>query len=147
MSQYLSFKLVNKTNPDIKIDLGYWCTSIARGISYNFQNIFRYTEDGVKLDYDTLESYIETLHEGIDEYKESLRREQERKRDNIDLLLKAQSEVVVNAIKEDINDNDESIVEWQDEIDTWQSVEDKLNFILDILGENKDEWELVYSNS
>jgi hypothetical protein len=147
MSQYLSFKLVNKTNPDIKIDLGYWCTSIARGISYNFQNIFRYTEDGVKLDYDTLESYIETLHEGIDEYKESLRREQERKRDNIDLLLKAQSEVVVNAIKEDINDNDESIVEWQDEIDTWQSVEDKLNFILDILGENKEEWELVYSNS
>lgn len=147
MSQYLSFKLVNKTNPDIKVDLGYWCTSIARGISYNFQNIFRYTEDGVKLDYDTLESYVETLHEGIDEYKESLRREQERKRDNIDLLLKAQSEVVVNAIKEDINDNDESIVEWQDEIDTWQSVEDKLNFILDILGENTDEWELVYRNS
>lgn len=147
MSQYLSFELVNKTNPDIKVDLGYWCTSIARGITYNFQNIFRYTEDGVKLDYDTLESYIETLHEGIDEYKESLRREQERKRDNIDLLLKAQSEVVVNAIKEDINDNDESIVEWQDEIGTWQSVEDKLNFILDILGENKDEWELVYSNS
>lgn len=148
MSQYLTFKLVNKTNPDIKVDLGYWCTSIARGISYNFQNIFRYTGDeDVKLDYDTLKSYIEILHDGIEDYKENLRQEQERKRENIEILLKAQSEVVVNAIREDISNNDESIVEWEDEIYTWRSVEDKLNFILDILNENKDVWELTYNNT
>ena len=54
MSQYLSFELVNKANPEIKVDLGYWCTSIARGITYNFNNIFAYTIDGdVELDKET----------------------------------------------------------------------------------------------
>ena len=66
MSQYLSFELVNKENPDIKVDLGYWCTSIARGIGWNFENIFKYTGDeDVKLDIETLKSYIETLHDGF----------------------------------------------------------------------------------
>ena len=70
MSQYLSFELINKDNPDIKVDLGYWCTSIARGISWNFEDIFKYTgENDVTLDIDTLKSYIDTLHSGIDGYK------------------------------------------------------------------------------
>ena len=70
MSQYLSFELVNKANPEIKVDLGYWCTSIARGITYNFNNIFTYTNDGdVELDKETLESYINELHAGIDDFK------------------------------------------------------------------------------
>lgn len=147
MSQYLSFDLVNKTNPDIKVDLGYWCTSIARGISWNFEGIFPFTECITKMDMDTLKSYIETLHEGIDEYRENLRKEQESKKENTELLLKAQSSAAVEAIKEDISSNDDSIAEWQDEIETWGMVENKLNFILDILEENKDEWELWYKNS
>ena len=147
MSQYLSFDLINKENPKIKVDLGYWCTSIARGIGWNFNGIFRFTESDIKLDVETLKSYIESLHDGIEEYKEHLRKAQESKKENLELLLKAQSEYAVKSIKEDINDNDESIEEWKDEIDTWEMVENKLNLILDILEENKDEWELVYKNS
>lgn len=148
MSQYLSFELINKANPDIKVDLGYWCTSIARGISWNFENIFKYTgENDVTLDIDTLKSYIDTLHSGIDGYKEYLRKEQERKRENTEILLKAQTQVVVDAIREDINMNDDSIADWEEEIDTWSSVESKLNFILNVLDENKNEWELRYNNS
>jgi hypothetical protein len=148
MSQYLSFELINKANPDIKVDLGYWCTSIARGISWNFENIFKYTgENDVTLDIDTLKSYIDILHSGIDGYKENLRKEQERKRENIEILLKAQTQVVVDAIREDINMSDDSIADWEEEIDTWSSVESKLNFILDVLDENKNEWELRYNNS
>lgn len=148
MSQYLSFELINKDNPDIKVDLGYWCTSIARGISWNFENIFKYTgENDVTLDIDTLKSYIDTLHSGIDGYKEYLRKEQERKRENTELLIKAQTQVVVDAIREDINMNDDSIADWEEEIDTWSSVESKLNFILNVLDENKNEWELRYNNS
>lgn len=148
MSQYLSFELVNKANPDIKVDLGYWCTSIARGISWNFEDIFRYTgENDVSLDTDILKSYIDTLHSGIDGYKESLRKEQERKRENTELLLKAQTQVVVDSIRESIDMNDDSIADWEEEIDTWSSVESKLNFILNVLDENKNEWELRYNNS
>lgn len=147
MSQYLSFKLINKENPAVKVDLGYWCTSIARSIGWNFNGIFKFTESNIKLDIETLKSYIEDLHDGIEEYKEHLRKAQEKKKENLDLLLKAQSEFAVKSIKEDINDNDESIEEWEDEIDTWGMVENKLNLILDILEENKDEWELVYKNS
>lgn len=147
MSQYLSFDLVNKANPNIKVDLGYWCSSIARGIGWNFNGIFPFTECITKMDMDTLKSYIETLHEGIDGYRENLRKEQESKKENTELLLKAQSAAAVEAIKEDIRSNDDSISEWQDEIDTWNMVENKLNFILDILEENKDEWELWYRNS
>lgn len=148
MSQYLSFELVNKANPDIKVDLGYWCTSIARGISHNFENIFQYTGgDDAVLDIDTLKSYIDTLHSGIDEYKECLRKEHERKRENTELLLKAQTQVVVDSIRESIDMNDDSIADWEEEIDTWSSVESKLNFILDILDENKNEWELRYNNA
>lgn len=148
MSQYLSFELINKANPDIKVDLGYWCTSIARGISWNFEDIFKYTgENDVTLDIDTLKSYIDTLHSGIDGYKEYLRKEQERKRENTELLIKAQTQVVVDAIREDINMNDDSIADWEEEIDTWSSVESKLNFILSVLDENKNEWELRYNNS
>lgn len=148
MSQYLSFELINKANPDIKVDLGYWCTSIARGISWNFEDIFRYTgENDVTLDIDTLKSYIDILHSGIDEYRENLRKEQERKRENTEILLKAQTQVVVDAIREDINMNEDSIADWQEEIDTWSSVESKLNFILNVLDENKNEWELRYNNS
>ena len=147
MSQYLIFKLVNKTNPDIKVDLGYWCTSVARGIEDCFEGIFKYTESNTKLDYKTMQSYIETLHNGIEEYKENLRKEQEKKKEYIEYLLKAQSEVVVSAIKEDICNIDESIIEWQDDIDTWSDVENNLNFILETLGNNEDNWELVYKNS
>ena len=148
MSQYLSFELINKDNPDIKVDLGYWCTSIARGISWNFEDIFKYTgENDVTLDIDTLKSYIDTLHSGIDGYKEYLRKEQERKRENTELLIKAQTQVVVDAIRESIDMNDDSIADWEEEIDTWSSVESKLNFILNVLDENKNEWELRYNNS
>jgi hypothetical protein len=148
MSQYLSFELINKANPDIKVDLGYWCTSIARGISWNFENIFKYTgENDVTLDIDTLKSYIDILHSGIDGYKDNLRKEQERKRENTELLIKAQTQVVVDAIREDINMNEDSIADWEEEIDTWSSVEIKLNFILNVLDENKNEWELRYNNS
>ena len=148
MSQYLSFELINKDNPDIKVDLGYWCTSIARGISWNFEDIFKYTgENDVTLDIDTLKSYIDILHSGIDGYKEYLRKEQERKRENTELLVKAQTQVVVDAIRESIDMNDDSIADWEEEIDTWSSVESKLNFILNVLDENKNEWELRYNNS
>jgi hypothetical protein len=147
MSQYLRFKLVNISNPDIKVDFSYWSTSIARGIENYFEGIFKYTESDTKLDYKTMQSYIETLHNGIEEYKENLRKEQEKKKEYIEYLLKAQSEVVVSAIKEDICNIDESIIEWQDDIDTWSDVENNLNFILETLGNNEDNWELVYKNS
>ena len=147
MSQYLSFKLVNKTNPDIKVDLGYWCTSVARGIENHFEGIFKYTENDTKLDYKTMQSYIEALHNGIEVYKENLRKEQEKKKEYIEYLLKAQSEVVVTAIKEDIGYIDEAIVDWQDDIESWSDVESNLNFILETLGNNEDDWELVYKNS
>jgi hypothetical protein len=147
MSQYLSFKLVNKTNPDIKVDLGYWCTSVARGVENYFEGIFKYTESDTKLDYKTMQSYIETLHSGIEEYKKNLHKEQEKKKEYIEYLLKAQSEVVVTALKEDIGYIDECIVEWRDDIDTWSDVESNLNFILETLGNNEDDWELTYKNS
>lgn len=148
MSQYLSFKLVNKVNPEIEVDLGYWCTSIARSIGWNFNGIFPGTgEDGVKLNKETLCSYIESLRVGIEDYKKNLHEEQEKRRDNFDLYLKAQTEVVINAIKEDIEYCDEAIADWKEEIDTWSSVESKLNYILEILSENSEEWELEYSNA
>ena len=148
MSQYLSFELVNKANPEIKVDLGYWCTSIARGITYNFNNIFSYTNDGnVELDKETLESYINELHVGIEEYKDSLRKSQEKKKESTELLLRAQTETAASTIKEYIDMYDASIEEWQEEIDTWESVERKLNFIIYLLEDNADEWKLVYGNS
>ena len=147
MSQYLSFELVNKANPEIKVDLGYWCTSIARGISSNFDNIFPYTNSDVKLDFDTLKSYIEILHDGINEYKESLRESQERKKEYIDFLLKSQTEVAVKSIKEDIQYTEESISAWEEDIETWTMVENKLEFILYLMDENSKEWDLVYRNS
>ena len=147
MSQYLSFELVNKENPEIKVDLGYWCTSIARGISSNFDGIFPYANSDVKLDFDTLKSYIEILHDGINEYKESLRESQDRKKEYIDFLLKAQTEVAVKSIKEDIQYIEESISAWEDDIETWTMVENKLEFILCLMDENSKEWDLIYRNS
>ena len=147
MSQYLGFELVNKANPEIKVDLGYWCTSIARGISSNFDGIFPYTDSDVKLDYEKMKSWIEILHDGIDEYKEHLRESQERKKEYIDFLLKAQTEVAVKSIKEDIQDTEESISAWEEDIETWTMVENKLEFILYLMDENSKEWDLVYRNS
>ena len=147
MSQYLDFELVNKANPEIKVDLGYWCTSIARGISFNFDGIFPYTDSDVKLDYEKMKSWIKILHDGIDEYKEHLRESQERKKEYIDFLLKAQTEVAVKSIKEDIQDTEESISEWEEDIETWTMVENKLEFILYLMDENSKEWDLVYRNS
>jgi hypothetical protein len=148
MSQYLSFELVNKANPEIKVDLGYWCTSIARGITYNFNNIFSYTNDGdVELDKETLVSYINELHAGIDDFKLSLQKSQKKKEESVELLLRVQTETAASTIKEDVDMYDTSIEEWQEEIDTWESVERKLNFILYLLEDNADEWKLVYGNS
>ena len=148
MSQYLSFELVNNANPEIKVDLGYWCTSIARGITYNFNNIFEYTSgEDVELNKETLESYINELHKGIEEYKDSLRKSQEKKKESTELLLRAQTETVVAAIKDEIDMYETSIEEWQEEIDTWESVETKLKFILYLLEDNNDGWKLVYGNS
>ena len=148
MSQYLSFELINKNNPEIKVDLGYWCTSIARGISFNFNNAFRYTGDeDINLDVETLKSYIEFIHKGIEEYRKNLHEKQEHKRENTELLLKAQTQVAVDAIRESIDMNEDAINEWMEEIDTWTRVENKLNFILNILEENENDWRLTYNNA
>ena len=146
MSQYLSFDLVNRANPDIKVDLGYWCTSIARGIHDFGNDIFRYTESGIALCVENLKDNIEVLHNGIEEYREHLRKAQENKRENTDLLLRAQSKCAVESIKEEIIMNEEAIADWSQEIEIWEAVENKLNFILDILVENEEEWMLVYQN-
>jgi hypothetical protein len=145
MSQYLSFELVNKANPEIKVDLGYWCTTIARGISL-FDGIFRYTNDAIELDYVKMKSYIESLQIGLNEYKENLRKQQENKKENMELLLKAQTKVAVDAIKEDIQYDEEYIADWEDEIETWTMVKNKLMFILDVMEENSENWVLVYKN-
>ena len=147
MSQYLSFKLINKNNPELSVDLGYWCTSIARTIGREFNGIFQYTEINVKIDYKTLESYIDTLQDGINVYKNNLRKVQEKKKEQLELLLNAQTEIALESIKEEISYLDSSIEAWQDDIETWEMVEKKLIFILDTLGNNKEEWELVYKNS
>lgn len=145
MSQYLSFELVNKANPEIKVDLGYWCTSIARGISV-FDGIFQYTNDAIELDYNKMKSYIESLQIGLKEYKKNLRKQQEIKKEKMELLLKAQTKVAVDSIKEDIQDKDEYIADWEDEIETWTMVKNKLMFILDVMEENSENWVLVYKN-
>lgn len=147
MSQYLSFKLINKNNPELSVDLGYWCTSIARTIGREFDGIFQYTQINVKIDYKTLESYIDTLQDGINVYKNNLRKVQEKKKEQLELLLNAQTEIALESIKEEISYLDSSIEAWQDDIETWEMVEKKLIFILDTLGDNKEEWELVYKNS
>jgi hypothetical protein len=53
----------------------------------------------------------------------------------------------VDAIRESIAINEGSIEDWKDEVETWSSVEAKLNFILNILEENKEQWHLIYNNS
>lgn len=146
MNQYLSFKLINKNNPDIKIDLGYWCTSIARSICYNFGNIFKYTESNITLDIDTLDSYIREIQEGISEYKKNLHAACERKKENLELLIKAQTQDDINFLKEKIDDNEYSILDWEDEVKVWSDVENRLNLYLFILQKNKNEWDLVYRN-
>ena len=100
MSQYLNLKLVNKTNPEMSLNLGYWSTNISRQIYSNFnEEVFPYSENAVRLDISTFKSYIKTLDEGIKEFKGYLYRAMKRKRENTDLLLKAQTEVVVKDIR------------------------------------------------
>ena len=147
MSQYLSFELVNRANPLIKIELGYWSTSIARGIHNFGKDIFRYTESDISLDSTNLKDDIEVLHQGVEEYKEHLRKAQESKRKNTELLLKAQTKCAVEVIKESIRYNEEAIEDWTQEVEIWESVENKLNYILDILKKNEDEWMLIYRNA
>ena len=83
-----------------------------------------------------MESYINELHAGIEEYKLNLQKTQEKKKENLDFLLRAQTETAVSTIMKNVDMYDESIEEWQEEIDTWQSVETKLNFILYLLEDN-----------
>ena len=147
MSQYLSFELVYKENPEIKVDLGYWCTSIARSISYNFDNVFNYTENDITLTVGDMESYIDSIHSGIDKYKKHLQKEIENKRENTELLIRAQTTVAMDAIREDIANNDESIAAWEDEIETWTNVETELIFILEVYKENIEGWDLIYRNA
>lgn len=146
MSQYLSFELVYKENPEIKVDLRYWCTSIARTISY-FDNVFNYTETDVQLTVSDMETYIDRIHTGIEKYKKYLQKEVENKRENTELLIRAQTSVAMEAIREDITNNDESIAAWEDEIETWTNVETELNFILEIYKENIEDWDLIYRNA
>ena len=94
-----------------------------------------------------MESYINELHVGIDDFKLSLQKSQKKKEESVELLLRAQTETAASTIKEDIDMYDTSIEEWQEEIDTWESVERKLNYILDLLEDNVNEWKLVYGNS
>lgn len=148
MSQYLSLKLVNKTNPEMSLDLGCWNTNISRQIYSNFnEEVFPYSENNVRLDINTLKIYIKSLDEGIKEFKRFLYRSIKRKRENTNLLLKAETEIVIKDIKEEILECEQSIEDWREEIDKWISVWQKLNFILEVLENNKSDWELEYSNT
>ena len=110
-------------------------------------DVFFSEEDDVKLDINELKSSIRILHEGIEEYKAILHKEQDKKRENLELLLRSETKVVVDTIKESIRYNDEAIDDWIEEIDTWSMVERKLEFILNVLEENNEDWDLVYQNA
>ena len=69
------------------------------------------------------------------------------KKEYIDFLLKAQTEVAIKSIKEDIQYVEESISAWEEDIETWTMVENKLEFILYLMNKNSKEWDLVYKNS
>ena len=112
-----------------------------------FDNVFNYTETDITLTVGDMESYIDSIHTGIEKYKKYLQKEVENKRENTELLIRAQTSVAMEAIREDITNNDESIAEWEDEIETWTNVETKLNFILEIYKENIEGWDLIYRNA
>lgn len=62
-------------------------------------------------------------------------------------MIRAQTSVAMETIREDITNNDESIAAWEDEIETWTNVETELNFILEIYKENIEGWDLIYRNA
>ena len=62
-------------------------------------------------------------------------------------MIRAQSQVVVDVIKNSIKNNEDAIEDLEGEIETWTNVENKLNFIRYTLNENIENWELTYHNS
>lgn len=145
MSQYLSFTLKHKTNKDVAVELGYYCTSMARQISQDIGH-FQWTDEEKTIDDDYLRDAIDALDENLTLYhKQRLQNFVDKERYEM-LLTKAENDSAFENLQVCIGECESSITACDMSIEEYADVRNRLAFIRDVLAENGEEYELVYRN-
>ena len=144
MSQQLGFILRNKANSEINIEAGWFSTTPARVMSTESNLI--YTENEISIDEDFLKETLADLKDKLDPYIKSQASIEKKMQDLKETAYKCISPDVVARILEKIEDLQNDWDGYQAEIGDYQHYVNKIEFILDLYSENKEDWNLYYYN-
>lgn len=144
MGQQLGFILRSKTNSKIKLEAGWFSTTPARVMSIESNLI--YTENEISIDEDFLKETLADLKDKLDFYIKSQASIEKKMQDLKETAYKCISPDVVARILEKAEDLQNDWDGYQAEIEDYQHYVNKIEFILDLYSENKEDWNLYYYN-
>ena len=141
MSQYLSFCLKRKDTSELKIELGYWCTTPARTLSS--EGIFPYTEDTTLVTPDRYKEYMDGLDYYIKSTEDSIHREQEL--NYRELFQNSKSKEAAEFAYDRMIESESFIKEMDEEIDLYKDIRKTIQTYWAIAQENP-QYDLYYIN-
>lgn len=143
MSQYLTITLKHRTK-DVEIDLVSYTTTPARELSN--ESIFNYTEKPKTLLSSNLNYKIERIKEALDEEERQMYNLKEEREELKSMVSRCESKDTTNVLLERLDGNLECIRGTQEDIDFFKGVLQKMEVVMEIYGENVEDWELYYTN-
>lgn len=143
MSQYLQFTLKNKEN-NTKLCLGYFCTTPARQIADT--GAFPYTESETALSEEQVKNYLTLIREEVSVTNNYLNKSIKERSELQESLHKCVSKEVAEMLLQRIFEAESTIAEYTEELEDWKWRVNKIINILDIYEDNKDKWNLYYTN-
>lgn len=146
MAQDLIIYLKHKENPEMQVTLQWFSTTPARTISSE-SGAFPYTSEKKLLPSKELHYYIESMENERAEIIRSMEKEKRSKTDLVHILTKCETTVAVNEIKESIQDSDNVLAAWQEELDDWTHWISCVRFCAEVAQDSDNsEWDLYYIN-
>lgn len=144
MSQYLHITAHHKAGNDKSICLAWWGTSIAR--SEDMTDAFPYTEDDRLVSFTDFGERVRTVSKAVDKKRQDINKLNNERQDLIALMQGCKESAAVDAMLERIDENEKTLDDAKNNYAEWQHILTTLEIILNIYEDNKDNWDIYYSN-
>lgn len=144
MSQYLHVIARSKKDNDITLCLAWWSTSVAR--NEDIYEAFPYSESNVIITPEDFVRRVKVVEDALQEKRDYLDKLNSQKQELIALAQGCKETAAAKEAFDHLYDIEQSITEMRNDYDQWQNIVNTLNIVSDIYEDNKDRWELYYSN-
>lgn len=144
MSQYIHITAKSKKDSNTTICLGWWGTSIAR--DEDMYEVFPYTCNDMPITYEQFKENVRCIEKALERKQEDITKTNSEKHDIVVLLQGCKESEAAKVLLERIDNLNYILDEDKEDYEEWANIVTTLNIILNIYEDNKDKWDIYYSN-